>query len=327
MLLSTKYDELKELLKDKKFPLVICDLEAFNHNLEKVGKYLKKKNKRMRVCTKSVRVPEFIKIVEQQDFVNGIFCYNSAEVLFYTENYGIKDILLGYPISSKVDAEELCYAATHEGVIISVMVDDMKHIELLEENAVKHNVRLKLLIEVDVSDSLLGRTVGVLRSPLREPTEIIKLAKRIKEARNLEFGGIMGYEAQNASLGDDKFLYKWAKKRSRKKVNIWRQNIVDALKNTGFELEIVNGGGSGCFQDTASEKSVTELGIGSLLFKSHIFDPFNSLKEFIPSLFFAIQIVRKPRYNVVTAFSGGYVSSGSIRAIPKLVLPKNLKYR
>ncbi len=32
MLISTSYEELKTLVKDKKFPLVICDLDAFNQN-------------------------------------------------------------------------------------------------------------------------------------------------------------------------------------------------------------------------------------------------------------------------------------------------------
>ncbi|MFX1450322.1 MAG: alanine racemase [Promethearchaeota archaeon] len=325
MLISSKYEDLKEIVKDRKYPFVICDIDAFNHNLEKVGKFLRKAKKTMRVCTKSIRVPELIKKVEKEDFVNGIFAYNSAEVLFYAQNYQIKDILLGYPTYSKVDIEELCEAASMDGIDVSIMVDDIKHVKLLEEYAVKNNVQFKILIELDVSDNFLGKTVGVLRSPLREAHEVINLAKKVEGAKNLEFIGIMGYEAQNASLGDDKFLYRWVKKRSRKHVNIWRQSIVEALKKSGFQLEVVDGGGSGCFQETAAEESITEIGIGSLLFKPHIFDSIKSLNDFIPSLFFAIQIVRKPRNNVSTAFSGGYVSSGSVRAFPKVVLPKNLK--
>ncbi|MHA2290223.1 MAG: amino acid deaminase/aldolase, partial [Promethearchaeota archaeon] len=53
-------------------------------------------------------------------------------------------------------------------------------------------------------------------------------------------------------------------------------------------------------------------------------DPIQSLEEFLPSLFFVLQIVRKPRKNIATAFSGGYVSSGSVRAVPLAVIPKNL---
>ncbi|MHA1350426.1 MAG: hypothetical protein ACTSPZ_06255, partial [Promethearchaeota archaeon] len=108
MILTSNYEELKNLVKNKKFPLAICDLDAFNKNLERVGKFLRTTKKSLRLCTKSVRVPELVNKVEKEDFVNGIFTYNSAEALFYAENYKIKDILMGYPTMSKVDAEELC---------------------------------------------------------------------------------------------------------------------------------------------------------------------------------------------------------------------------
>ncbi|MFW9865040.1 MAG: alanine racemase [Candidatus Thorarchaeota archaeon] len=325
MFINSSYEELKELVKGKKFPLVICDMDAFNHNLEKVGDYLRKTKKNLRLCTKSVRVPELIKKVEEKDFVNGIFTYNSAETLFFAEKYQIKDILLGYPITSPIDAEELCKAASVDGVDISVMVDSIYHLDLLEEAAKKYNVVLKILIEVDVADKFLGTNVGVYRSPLRNPEEVVKIAEEIVKKKHLQYRGIMGYEAQNASIGDTSIFMRWIKKRSRKHVNQWRQNVVDALNKKGFEPEAVNGGGSGCFKETAIEPSITEIGIGSLLFKSHIFDSIKSLSDFIPALFFTIQVVRKPQNNIVTAFSGGYVSSGAVRALPIPIKPDNLK--
>ena len=324
-LISLKYNELKALLKDKKIPLVICDYDTFKQNLKKAGRLLKEKNKFMRLCTKSVRVPELVKYVEEQEYVNGIFAFNSAEVLFYAQEYQIKDILLGYPIFSEIDAEELCQAAKVEGVNVTVMIDDIKHIKLLETHAKANNVKLNILIEIDVSYHFIGQTVGVLRSPLKQKDEIIQLAEAIDNADNLSLRGIMGYEAQNASLGDDKFLYRWVKSKSRKYVNIMRQNIVNTLIEAGYTMDVVNGGGSGCFQENLEESSITEIGIGSLLFKPHIFDSITSLREFAPSLFFALQIVRKPRDNIATAFSGGYVSSGSGRVPPKVIIPDGLK--
>jgi D-serine deaminase-like pyridoxal phosphate-dependent protein len=324
-LIASNYENLKDLVKNKKAPLVFCDLKTFKQNLDKAGKLLKSKNKLMRVCTKSVRVPELIKIVEQQEFVNGIFAFNSAEVLYYAKDYKFKDILLGYPITSDIDAEELCQAAKVEGVNVSVMVDDVKQIQLLEGHAKNHNVHLDLLIEIDVSYRFLSQTVGVLRSPLKQVDEILQLAQIIENADSLSMRGIMGYEAQNASLGDNKLLYRFVKRKSRKYVNTMRNDIVNNLTNAGYSLEVVNGGGSGCFQENLEEPSITEIGIGSLLFKPHIFDTINSLDEFKPSLFFILQIVRKPRENIATAFSGGYVSSGAGRNPPKPVVPEGLK--
>jgi len=307
-LLSLNYEELKALVKDKKIPLVICDHDTFTENLEKAGRLLKEKKKFMRVCTKSVRVPELVKFVEKQEFVNGILAFNSAELLFYAKEYQIANILLGYPVYSDIDAEELCQAAKVDGVNVTVMIDNAEHVKLLETHAKVNNIQLNTLIEIDISYHFLGQTVGVLRSPLKQKDEILQLAKAIENADNLSLRGIMGYEAQNASLGDDKFLYRWVKSKSREYVNLMRDDIVNALNDAGYAMDVVNGGGSGCFQENLEEPSITEIGIGSLLFKPHIFDTITSLSEFDPSLFFVIQIVRKPRDNVATAFSGGYVS-------------------
>ncbi|MFX0005731.1 MAG: alanine racemase [Promethearchaeota archaeon] len=325
MFFSSSYEDLKDLVKNCKFPLVICDIDAFNQNLERVGEFLRTSKKSMRLCTKSVRVPELIKIVEEKDFVNGIFTYNSAETLFFAENYKIRDILLGYPTISPIDIEELCRAASIEGVEISVMIDSKYHINQLEKAAIRHDVEFNILIELDVADHFLGQNVGVLRSPLRTSEDIIKLARDIEKCKNLKYKGIMGYEAQNASLGDTSVFIRWIKKRSRMHVNELREKVVNNLISEGLEPEVVNGGGSGCFQETANEPSITEIGIGSLLFKSHIFDSIISLQEFIPSLFFVLQVVRKPKDNIITCFSGGYVSSGSVRAHPIVIKPNNLK--
>ncbi|MHA1688073.1 MAG: alanine racemase [Promethearchaeota archaeon] len=325
MIYDATYEELKPLVEDKKIPMVICDLDAFNNNLELVGKYLRKTGKKLRLCTKSVRVPELITKVNKQDFVSGVFTYNSAETLFLAEKHGIKDILMGYPTASRVDAQELCQATKIEGTRISVMADSVFHLDLLEEAASSQEVKLDVLLEVDVADHFLGINVGVLRSPLREPEQVVKLAREIKKRKHLRFKGFMAYEAQNASLGDDKFLYRYLKKRSRPKVDAQRAAVMKALKENDLIEEdfIVNGGGSGCVQETAADPTITEIGIGSLLFKSHVFDPIESLNEFIPSLYFVLQIVRKPCENYVTAFSGGYVSSG-VKAQPQVFLPKGL---
>ncbi|MFW9950817.1 MAG: alanine racemase [Candidatus Thorarchaeota archaeon] len=323
--ISSNYENLKNLVKGEKIPLVICDLDIFKSNLKRVGQLMREKNKFMRVCTKSVRTPELIKLVEQEEFVNGIFAYNSAEVLFYAEEYKIRDILLGYPLYSDIDAEELCKAANIKNVTISVMVDDIKQINLLQKHAMANNVKINILIEIDVSYKFLGQTVGVLRSPLRQKDEILRLAEEIEKTSNLKLRGVMGYEAQNASIGDNKFLYRWMKKNSRKYVNNMHQSIVNDLVEAGYSIDVVNGGGSGCFQENLEEPTITEIGIGSLLFKSHIFDSIQSLNEFEPCLFFVLQIIRKPRENVATAFSGGYVTSGAVRAIPKPIIPQGLK--
>ncbi|MFX0100225.1 MAG: hypothetical protein ACFFCS_11640, partial [Candidatus Hodarchaeota archaeon] len=115
MIDTSAYDKLSKLLVEERIPCAILDKDAFDHNLDTVGSNLKAKGKTMRICTKSVRVHELVKQIEAQDFVNGVFAFNAAELLFLTETYKFKDILLGYPTLSPVDVECLCDAAKVNG--------------------------------------------------------------------------------------------------------------------------------------------------------------------------------------------------------------------
>jgi hypothetical protein len=51
-----------------------------------------------------------------------------------------------------------------------------------------------------------------------------------------------------------------------------RSEIVDALERDGFELSLVNGGGTGSLDTTSAERGVTEVSAGSGFFKPHLFD-------------------------------------------------------
>ncbi len=319
------YDQLQDILRPELCPLAFVDLAQFDANLDALGKALQPTGKKIRLGTKSVRVPALVKRALERDFVNGLLIFHPNEVRYFREKYDVRDFLLAYPIMSSNDARILAGDAHDDpNAKITVMVDAVEHLELLEAAARVIDSTLHVCIEVSMAASFLGQYAGVMRSPLETPAQVVALAQAIQKYPHLQFRGIMGYEAQNASIGDDSFLMRKMKAHSREVVDIRRDQVVSALKNAGFPCEIVNGGGSGCFQDTAAEATSTEIGVGSALFKSYIFDSINSMKIFNPSLFMALRVVRRPRPNVVTAFSGGYICSGSNRP-PKVVAPAGVQ--
>jgi D-serine deaminase-like pyridoxal phosphate-dependent protein len=321
MLESTTPIELKALLAGERLPCALLDVDNFNFNLSLVRESMRIMGKKMRLCTKSIRVPEIAASVAREEFVNGLFVSRAAEALYYAEKHGVTDILVGYPPIAPEDAGDLCKAKKEHGAAISVMVDCRTQLDVLEASASEAGIHLDVIVDIDMADSFLGSKVGTYRSPIHDPKSAVDLVLAIaKNYTHLDFVGIMGYEAQNASIGDASAFMRWIKARSRKHVNALRIAVVDALTSAGFPPRIVNGGGSGCHPDTAAEPYVTELGIGSLLFKPHLFDSFRVLEKYKPALFFALQIVRKPCDDIATAFSGGYVSSGA-RAMPIVHLP------
>jgi D-serine deaminase-like pyridoxal phosphate-dependent protein len=317
------YERLREIFYDHRYPLALLHLEAFRHNLALLREDFQQSGKEMRLCTKSVRCGPLIEQVLNERFVNGVMIYNPHEAPFLAERYRARDILLGYPTVEEHGAEALCQAAAMEGTRAAAVADNPAHLDLLERAAAKAGVHLDVVVEVDVAYRPAGRLcLGVLRSPLRTPEEVHRIAAGASERAHLEFRGLMGYEAQNAATAD-RLHERLFKKLSQNDVWEQRRQVVEYLAHRGLPPPMVNGGGSGCYQLALSDPTITEVGVGSALYKPHLFDGFLNLKEFQPAIYFALQIVRKPAPDVVTCFSGGYISSG-VAQPPIPALPSGL---
>jgi len=144
----------------------------------------------------------------------------------------------------------------------------------------------------------------------------------------------MGYEAQIASVSDDipgqrlkNAVVRRIKKRSMAELTARRRRIVDALKQTGCTIHIVNGGGSGSLKVTASDESVTEATAGSAFFAPGLFRHFHDVR-FRPAAFFALQVTRVPAPGMITCAGGGYVASGEVGSekLPWPMMPPGLSY-
>jgi D-serine deaminase-like pyridoxal phosphate-dependent protein len=88
-----------------------------------------------------------------------------------------------------------------------------------------------------------------------------------------------------------------------------RTSIVSALERAGHDLELVNGGGTGCVEFTVRDPSVTEVTVGSGLYAPALFDYYRDFQH-LPAAGFAIEVTRSPDPGVYTCRGGGYVSSG-----------------
>ncbi|GAB4315185.1 MAG: alanine racemase [Promethearchaeota archaeon] len=322
----------RRLAVEYHLPAVVCDLEAFQRNLGRLKVNFERAGKSMRLCTKSVRVPGLISRVLREEFVNGLLAFNCREVPYLVEQLGCGDVVVAYPTASPLEASLLAKAASStlpagagSGGLkvpkVTAMVDSPVHLDLLERAAASQEVTLHVMVDLDAAYHLLGAKLGVERSPLRDPQDVVALARSAEDDHpHLRFRGIMAYEAQNASVADSNWLVKLVKRGSMAQVVELRAAVVEALREAGLEPEVVNGGGSGCHVATLADPSTTEVGVGSALYKPHLFDGLDELREFEPATFLALQVVRVPRRGVATAFAGGYACSGTY-APPVVVHP------
>jgi D-serine deaminase-like pyridoxal phosphate-dependent protein len=145
---------------------------------------------------------------------------------------------------------------------------------------------------------------------------LISLLAAMRRHSAIQPIGAMAYEAQVAGLTDRnpfKRLLNPAAALVRRASVRWvrrlRQEIAEAFRASGFELEIFNGGGTGSVDFAAREDSLTEVTAGSALLCSHLFDYYSNIR-FESAAYFALQVVRCSDDGYVTCQGGGYIASG-----------------
>ncbi len=279
----------------------------------------------IRIASKSIRSSDILKYILNFDRqFQGIMSFSGSEAVFLCKK-GFDDILVAYPEINSELITEIC-AELKKGKYINLMVDKLDHIKILNKVGMLNKVKIPISVDIDMSVDFPGLHFGVWRSSLRKPMNLKTILEEIKQMEFVSLEGIMGYEAQIAGV-TDKVHGKWLmnnvvrslKKFSINKIASKRKKSVDMIKAMGFDLKIVNGGGTGSLESTIREDVITEVTVGSGFFNSHLFDNYSKFRH-QPAAGFACAINRQPNKNIYTVSGGGYVASGAAEPL-KLPLP------
>jgi D-serine deaminase-like pyridoxal phosphate-dependent protein len=322
--MNQKYENYNEIFVNTPKPLAYVDLDLLNNNIEDV--LLRAQGKPVRIASKSVRSVELLKrIFDKSPKFQGIMSYSALEAVHLLEN-NFNNILIAYPIVSE-QLIELLIPYIHQKKDIYFMIDCIEHLELYDRIVIKNDVKFELCLDIDMSSKFFFLHFGVFRSGISNKELALNVANKIQELNNVNLAGLMGYEAQIAGLPDfspaNNILMNWIirllKKRSINKLRKLRSEVFHSLKNAGFDLEFINGGGTGSVESTREEKIVTEITVGSAFFSPKLFDYYQAFRH-LPASGFAIEITRNPKKSIYTCHGGGYVASGS-HGIDKLPIP------
>jgi D-serine deaminase-like pyridoxal phosphate-dependent protein len=307
------YEDFLTVLANERLPAAIVDLDAFDANLDRMRNAVREHQLTLRLATKSVRVPALIaRAIERGGgIVKGLLCFSAEEAAQLAEQ-DFDDLLVAYPTLQPAALDKLGAIAAR-GKNVSIVVDSEDAVDALAAAAALAKTTLRAVVCVDMSLEMFGGRVhaGVRRSPLHTPEQVLDLARRVQSARNLIFHGVLAYEAQVAGVGDENAMMRTMRKASMRDIRRRRPEMIRLLKREGLEPALVNGGGTGSIDETTKATGVTEVAAGSGLYKSHLFDHYSSLTELQPSLFLALEAVRRPSPTHVTCGGGGYIASGS----------------
>ena len=226
---------------------------------------------------------------------------------------------------------------TRAGKTVRLMVDNETHLRALSEAGQAANLQLRACLELDMAYHPLGLSafhLGVRRSPLRDPDEVLRLVEAARNYPGVRIDSLMGYEGHIAGISDDvpgaslkNGLLRVVKALSIRELTARRDRVVESLRANGIELPLVNGGGSGSLISTGQDPLVTEITVGSGFYASGLFHHYKDV-HFQPAAFFALQIVRLPTEGMITCQGGGYIASGEVglEKQPLPMYPAGLKY-
>ncbi|RJL32386.1 amino acid deaminase/aldolase [Bailinhaonella thermotolerans] len=310
-------------------PFAIVDLAAFDANAADLAR--RAKGKPIRVASKSVRCRHLLERVLAMDGFAGIMAFTLPEALWLVSE-GFRDVLVAYPTADRSALAALA-ADPRATTEITLMVDSLEHLDLIEDAA--RGSEIRVCLDIDTGFIAFGGRlrIGARRSPVRTPEDAADLAAEIGKRPSLRLVGIMAYEAQIAGVGDrppgspaQARVIRWMQRESWRELAVRRARIVRAVRAVA-DLEFVNGGGTGSVEKTVREKAVTEVAAGSGLFHPRLFDFYSGFSG-TPAALFALPVVRRPAAGVVTVLGGGYVASGEPgpSKLPQPYYPPGLSY-
>jgi len=311
------YERYEAIFAEVEAPFAFVDLDAMAANAaEMLGRG---GGKPIRVASKSLRCRALLdRVLRSDERFAGVMTFTLPETLWLAEQ-GFEDLLLAYPTADIAALGELALrsVANPAGAPI-VMVDCTDHLNAIESVLGSGAAPIRVCIDLDASWWALGgrAKVGPKRSPIHTVEQAVALAQEIERRPQLELAALMAYEGQIAGVGDQPpgrrlrgAAIRFMQRRSAAELAERRAAAVAAIREFA-ELPIVNGGGTGSLELTATEEAVTELTAGSGFYAPALFDHYSRF-SLTPAAGFALPIVRKPAPGVATALGGGYLASGS----------------
>lgn len=307
-----RFDRLRAATAGLEPPFGVIDLDAFDANAVDLER--RAGGKPIRLASKSLRSRALIRRALARPGFQGILGFTLPEALWLAEEF--EDVVVGYPTT---DATALRRLAADEQLAsrITLMVDSVEHLDLVDAATGPRQTRVRVCLELDAALRLAGGRLhlGPRRSPVHTPREAAAFAREVAARPGFELAGIMGYEGQVAGLGDNQpgSLLKRAVVRAMQRSSVeelrHRREAAVAAVRALTPLRFVNGGGTGSLETTTREDAVTELAAGSGLYGPGLFDFYRSFRP-VPAAYFVLPVVRRPSPKIATLLGGGWIASG-----------------
>ncbi|MGY4253863.1 D-serine deaminase-like pyridoxal phosphate-dependent protein [Bradyrhizobium sp. USDA 4516] len=230
-------------------PALIVDVEALEHNIERMAQRAKKAGLALRPHSKTHKSAAIARLQIAAGAM-GVCCakLGEAEAL---ANAGLRKLLVTSPVVG-ADTTDRAIALAGTDADLMLVVDHEQQVEALGSAAAKADRTLSVLIDVDVA---------MARTGVATPPAAIALAGKIASYPSLRLVGVQGYG------GIWQHIVGEGERRKAVATGMDRLSaIVYELRELGYRVPLVTGGGTGTFAADAALKVLNDVQPGSYIF-------------------------------------------------------------
>ncbi|HEY2865075.1 MAG TPA: DSD1 family PLP-dependent enzyme [Casimicrobiaceae bacterium] len=229
-------------------PALIIDLDAFEHNVQRMAAFAQSVGVRLRPHAKTHKCPT-IALRQIAAGAVGQCCQKVGEAEALVRG-GVRDVLVSNQVVGMPKLRRL--AALAAEATIGLCFDAAEQVEAASRAAAEFGMTLGGLVEIDVGMQRCGVVPGQAASDL---------AQRIADAPGLEFRGLQAYHgtAQHFPTAE-------ARQRAIAIAADAVRATVALLSRAGIDCAIVSGAGTGTFRFEGESGVWNELQAGSYVF-------------------------------------------------------------
>lgn len=264
-------------------PVLLIDLDVMESNIRKMSEYFRSVDAELRPHTKTHKTP-ILAHKQIEAGAIGVTCAKLGEAEVMAAS-GIRDILIANQIVTQKIAR-LVNLARHADMMVAV--DDPVNVENLSHAAKAKGVKLRVLVEVDIGMKRCGVLPG-------EPA--LRLAQKAAMSDGLIFAGLMGYEGHTVAIPDFQ-----ERERETKKALTLLMETKDLIEQSGIEVGIVSGGGTGTYNITGQFPGMTEIQAGSYILMDSFYR--GVLKDFECALTVLTTVISRPNKDMAVIDAG-----------------------
>ena len=235
-------------LQELDTPSLILDLDAFERNLQRLSDSLAGRKVAVRPHAKSHKCPQ-IALRQIALGAVGVCCQKVSEAEAMVQG-GVRDVLIANEVVGTVKVKRV--AALAKQARVAVCADDQGNVSALDAAAREFDVRLDVLVEVNVGANRCGVEAG---------PPAVALARQIANCANLRFAGLQAYQ------GAAQHIRKVEERRAAIEAAVGKIKTTTALlSEAGISCEKVTGAGTGTYPFEAVSGVYHEIQPGSYIF-------------------------------------------------------------